>query len=278
MKMFSIRLCCFVFCCFDWARSSKFKKTSKIQLTCKQTFQETNEVVSVFTHLGRKCYGGGGYNALDLSTLPECLAPHTDNTPHAYVVGDSHAFVLGYGLAISASMPTHKFSCSGLFAPNIVKCTSPIVKRLSESVGSGDIIVLAMEFDEKPPEYVNAYKSFMQNLKIVAETKGARLVLLADWASMVKAPQMCKLTGKFDACEASYSESIRRQAPMKAAFDQELQAGIGRINLLPALCTPSQCLANVPGTKTLAYADTDHLSKAGAEYVGFYLCQQLQKL
>eukprot|EP00930_Biecheleria_cincta_P034457 TRINITY_DN23816_c0_g1_i1.p1 TRINITY_DN23816_c0_g1~~TRINITY_DN23816_c0_g1_i1.p1 ORF type:complete len:280 (-),score=32.77 TRINITY_DN23816_c0_g1_i1:123-962(-) len=278
MKMFAFRLVCLLFCCWDWVSSSKIK--TSLQMTCNQTFVETDEVVSLWTLLGRRCYGGGGFNELDLSTLPECLAPHTDNTPHIYVVGDSHSFVLAYGLGRSTSMPTHKFSCSGNTASNIVRCTAPIVKRLTESVGAGDIISLAMEFDEKPEEYVNAYKSFMQELKTVAQAKGARLVLLADWASMLSPPQMCKLTGDFGKCEVSYTQSTQRQSPMKTAFTNELEgiAGVDRIELLPALCESDHCHANVPGTKTLAYSDIDHLSKAGSEYVGYYLCQQLQKL
>merc|ERR1719499_3043670 len=55
------------------------------------------------------------------------------------------------------------------------------------------------------------------------------------------------------------------------------QANIFFFNFYQLLCGPTQCDAMVPGTSTLAYMDTNHLTRGGAHYLRPYLCAAMTK-
>lgn len=139
--------------------------------TCKNPFKETDGVVDLWKSQGAVCWAGGGHNRLlNFSSLQECLAPHKDNEQSLYLVGDSHSYVLGYGISKSISMPVHQFSCSG--GINATKECLPIFgKRLKDTAGPGDIIAVMMSSYMWEPERIEIYNSFMDDMKSAMEAK-----------------------------------------------------------------------------------------------------------
>jgi len=121
----------------------------------------------------------------------------------------------------------------------------------------------------------------VRTLQAIVTSKGASLVLVGDGIELPSEPSYCIPTpfapDAMSQCTLEYNDAndfdeyelYRELAGQESTYFMELA---------PLMCTPidggprQRCDATVPGTDTISYHDTGHLSSAGSLYLWPFLC------
>lgn len=238
--------------------------------TCSDRFAASTANLDIFKTQTQtvegSCWGRGGFRTYDISGMDECLPPHNSSScPRVFIVGDSHSYVIRYGLARSSSRPVYGYGCSHDQSSD---CIPKVIERLeSASLGKNDIVGMAFNFDGSNPLPVDKYIQYANKMKEVAAHKQARLVLFDDYPALPNAA--CPLSLQ---CDSTLVDVRKTQEHWRAAV---AQIGVPIIDLASRMCPNNKCTKLVPGTNTIAYIDYHHLSGAGSDYVASYICSQL---
>ena len=130
------------------------------------------------------------------------------------------------------------------------------------------------------------HAAFLRPLQSLVATRGSTLLLLGDTPRLRDLGRNCKTYETRDRCVTPRAEAAgggrggaqgRVHEHVLAAFRQFASDGPPNstlvYDLFPLLCgqRAAVCDAQVPGTNELAYADTHHLSTAGALYLAPFL-------
>lgn len=234
--------------------------------TCSDRFAASTGNLDIFDTMERSCWGRGGFNPYDISGMDECLPIHNSSScPRVYVVGDSHSYVIKYGLARSSSRPVYGYGCSH---DRISDCMPKIIERLeSASLGQSDIVLMSFSFDASNPLPVDNAIQFVNKMKEVAAHKQAKLVLFDDYPALPN--HACPIS---EQCDINLADVTETQDDWRAAIAQR---GVPVIDLASHMCPNDVCGKHVPGTNTIAYFDYHHLSAAGSDYMAPYICSHL---
>ena len=147
---------------------------------------------------------------------------------------------------------------------------------LSSNARACDVIVIHHMNRARTATQINEYRQRLQGLATLAESKGAQLVLMGDVPRLRdgRNAAMC-VGGSASACLTSRAEVEAQHQAEKDLYLSLVASNpntVRYLQLWDKLCDNNQCGAYVPGTTTLAYADNDHLSNAGATYFYPFMC------
>lgn len=119
-------------------------------------------------------------------------------------------------------------------------------------------------------DQVRAQQERLRTLQAIVERKGAHLVFLGDVPGVQQQATMCSASSAMAAsCERSL-DLIQQEFAHERLIYTEVASGHSSTFYIPVyelLCTADKCGVYIPGTTTVAYADTDHLTNAGAMYL-----------
>lgn len=221
------------------------------------------------------CHNPGAWPNVNDPKLAECLP--RDRKQAIYLVGDSHAYVMQFTIRKATPVPVHHASWPLDRAWNQPVDVMP--KALSKVVKRNDIIAMITTD-------TSSYDDHIKALKAVAQMKGAKLLILANYPWLKQDPSLCFMKaeksgnkGKATGCGQSYNMVADRPlAQMAERAAQQSPGVVFFFDPLPNLCKPgSFCDVWIPGTDRPAFMDAHHLNTVGREYLAQPMCRFLEE-
>jgi len=226
------------------------------------------------------------------------MLPAAPGSPVMFVIGDSHANAIlpAFKVAVSGSFWIRKFTSMCGFFPeqyydddpdtfrrNCLGQVRGVKHALSRVLKPSDVVVLAQAhfkvFKTSPSGSYNisSYEKHILELRELVLHRHAKLLLLGDVTGIPSDGSECLPTWLHPAwseCTTAKSQALARLDPYHSVLHEMASRG-GDVffwNFAPLLCTEQICDHLVPGTNSLAFFDTNHLTEAGAIYLWPYLC------
>ena len=160
---------------------------------------------------------------------------------------------------------------------------------LDDQVQAGDIVAVVTAEPKFPHvDYISAQQALLAEMATSLSAKGATLLLVADTPN-IKAPgRRCIFADSFDECIMPRSTAAWYQLNTPREDGLELHVAVNEMLASLAaehsavehidsawvwdkMCDAQTCGPAVPGTRTVAWLDLQHLSTAGALYLGPFL-------
>lgn len=199
--------------------------------------------------------------------------------PAVYLIGDSHAVHLRWVFSADcAPLKDHSF--------RMYTSWSPLLKEFFErTLIAGDVVVLSYQFEHYHAEGFSEGKAaWIHSVSKLAQARKAAILLLGDvprktgyhrsptagGADCVRTKSRPWLPA---ACEMSKEEVEKEFAPMYQMWESlSNQSNVFFFNFYQLLCGATSCDAFIPGTKSLAYMDGNHMTKGATLYLRPYMC------
>jgi hypothetical protein len=209
--------------------------------------------------LSDPCFSKGQTNAKDC--LPQIQGQAV------YLFGDSHAFVMKDVLQSLMNQLNVPFASFTFASHEIAERSLPVVARFAEILKPKDVIVSCF-LSLKDPHAL----WLLNQVKTIALTKGAKLVVMSDNPTLVANPIDCvrELPGK-TSCAIPYSNS---------RFDSStlgLSNSIMYVDIYDIFCKNGICDITIPGTNVVWIRDSNHLNIYGQKYALPFVCPWIQK-
>mmetsp|Transcript_74860 Transcript_74860/g.124323 ORF Transcript_74860/g.124323 Transcript_74860/m.124323 type:complete len:760 (+) Transcript_74860:89-2368(+) len=219
-----------------------------------------------------------------------CMVTRSSAAPSTlYLLGDSTASKFRYGLekAVFGSFIVKRLTNTGCsYGPpsggsldecerNTKKATAAVVNNLRK----GDIIAISNLWTHREHEnhWMDGFFSMLDSLHAAASSRGAKILLIGPKADLPDQGQSCvptlfhrNVTGK---CELPVQKAREVISPVLQTLKKftEGRPAIALFEYQDVLCDDRTCGAFVPGTKTLQFYDTIHLTEAGSLYLAPYI-------
>jgi len=214
-----------------------------------------------------------------------------------WLFGDSHASSIAKGLD-AATWRTWRLklvmTCTYSFlggSNTNTRIVTAITSALKECVQAGDLLVFiyhAERFSSGSASFgygesasIATYETRLRHLQSLVVQKNAKLVLFGDWQRLPHVGAFCypmKLGIKLFNCSVSKMVLLRDRALYYSMLRNISKLpSVYFLNILDVLCGGDRCDETLPGTKTLGFADTNHLSDAGSSYLSPFICSFLRR-
>eukprot|EP00419_Tripos_fusus_P079345 CAMPEP_0172935916 /NCGR_PEP_ID=MMETSP1075-20121228/221754_1 /TAXON_ID=2916 /ORGANISM="Ceratium fusus, Strain PA161109" /LENGTH=623 /DNA_ID=CAMNT_0013797279 /DNA_START=1273 /DNA_END=3145 /DNA_ORIENTATION=+ len=252
---------------------------------------------------GRAMFLIGDSHATMYVTVAKCLTPdrgRDGNGRAMFLIGDSHATMYvtalreAIGDAYSLSFTTRNNSeCFRLNTTYPNYCAA-VLNGVSKNLRSGDVLALTFATWQFSPyklhkvrigslNNIREYTLVLESWHRLVLARNATMILLGDQTPLTKPGLQCVSTSfnqdAVGACSRTVEWSdlygghlrdqmhlLERAWPTVHFFDPRA-----------LFCTKQACGAMVPGTRTLATGDLDHLTIEGSYYLWPFLCSFLHK-
>eukprot|EP00931_Biecheleriopsis_adriatica_P119355 TRINITY_DN94593_c0_g1_i1.p1 TRINITY_DN94593_c0_g1~~TRINITY_DN94593_c0_g1_i1.p1 ORF type:complete len:322 (+),score=75.90 TRINITY_DN94593_c0_g1_i1:80-1045(+) len=231
---------------------------------------------ATFAATMKNCFPEEGFASASEADRLACLAPSgevgTKKVPAFYLIGDSHSVSLRSTVQMSTSMSVFSAAWWGGRPVEILDTLQKVVQK-------GDVVGYSLLWDKRIPEV------FQEDIKMLADllaSKGAFLIVFEDNPKLKGHAGVCymtkaKLHTSPSGCSITWAEVHAQHEPYAAAVKklQETHKNVYYFDWAPNVLCDSKtglCDYEVPGTKSPAYRDSDHLSSDGAQFLSPFLC------
>ena len=204
------------------------------------------------------------------SELAVCL-PARKNT--LYLIGDSHAAHFAIGFRAAFTVRNTSYASISAAEPAVVRehIYDPVLK---DQLAAGDVVVLAFQYSK-----YSFSASYLALEELVASivAKGVQVVLFSVGLRFPRSGLGCTITGNDRACDMTLtlgSDQLSWKQALTSLASTSDAVYIWEYRHL--FCSDSGiCDPWVPGTNTLSFYDTNHLTYEGSLYVWPYMCSFL---
>lgn len=240
------------------------------QVSCQSHFEKHDgELMSAFTEL-EKTLGSDPCFDPDRKgkTVQACLTRSMDK-PYIIMLGDSHSSALRYGLKSALGMDVIYVAFGNWV---LSKHIHEITEVLPKIIRHGDVVA----WTENAIISLSDYEQHVDNIFAAVKSVNSSLLLLGDTPQLPLEPQKCLLGRQF--CTIDFD----KQSAEREKFDNLIygkyasEPGVVYYNMFESLCSKQWCNMYVPDTRTIAFADKDHLNQFGSMYVAEKICNFLQ--
>lgn len=157
-----------------------------------------------------------------------------------------------------------------------MESTSAALKHV---VKPGDVVAYAPHSGSDNLTTADEYKTRIEALRQVSLLANAKLLLFDDVPTLAHPPQLCALKRNDAACMVSATASRAQQQVMRDVVTSFTSlAGVDRMDLHDLFCSNDRCNSLIPGTDTVAFADTLRLNQVGNQYLTPFICAFLSKV
>lgn len=203
------------------------------------------------------------------------------------MIGDSHAnaFIPGLKKAIRGKMAMASAAGPGF---NFIWACDERFRLLEASVRPGDVVVIVQALRDGGETYYGPAQLnfFRWALVPMLQSRGAQLVMVKDWPRLRMSAVLCRPPSQTSNCAFTENElSTKRDGQLGGQVDtqrlndleDEFRGVVHVFDALELFMQDGRGSNLVPGTSTNAYADFDHLSIEGAEYLAPYICSAFER-
>lgn len=195
-----------------------------------------------------------------------------------YVVGDSHASRLAATFAAATHIPTHALTWyryqAEEFSPKTLAALNLVLKEM-------DVVAFAViqVFEKDVAELSSMLKKYLAELYKIVHSRKAKLLLIGGNPQMQGDATMCFLKQKStQACGSNLASKKSSRPELMTMYEYMKKPDVYFFDTYDFFCDRAgACPIFIPGSRTVAYWDDNHLSDPSSFYLAPFLCSFFKK-
>jgi hypothetical protein len=194
-----------------------------------------------------------------------------------YIVGDSHAERLSATFAAATHIPAHSLT----WYQHQKESYSQTLAALKLVLKEGDVVAFPVRqnFDKDVAELTSRLEKYLAELYEIIHSRKAKLLLIGSNPQMQGHAKMCFLKQKTtQACGSNLASKNSSRPVLMTMYDYMKKPDVHFFDTYDFFCDRAgACPIFIPGTHTVAYSDTHHLSEPSSFYLAPFLCSFFKK-